>query len=166
MKNSIQLRVISRSAEQTVALGESLGRHLRGGEVIDLVSDLGGGKTTLTRGLAHGAGSSNHVASPTFTMSKTYDSGALRIHHFDFYRLEEAGIMANELAEIIGQDSDIVIIEWSDIVQHVLPDVRLTIRITQTGEDTRQFDLTFPQQYLYMLKEAPYSSGSETVVNI
>ena len=151
--SSIKLRVTTESTEQTEILGQSLGRRLRGGEVIDLASDLGGGKTTFVRGLARGAGSNDHVSSPTFTMSKTYDATGLRIHHFDFYRLDEAGIMANELAEIIADDSDITVIEWSDIVQHVLPEVRLQVRITQTGEDSRQFDLEFPNEYLYMLQE-------------
>jgi tRNA threonylcarbamoyladenosine biosynthesis protein TsaE len=158
MKDVVQLRVLSASAEQTEALGESLGRRLRGGEVIDLVSDLGGGKTTFTRGFVRGAGSTDQVASPTFTMSKVYDTDALHIHHFDFYRLDTdagAGIMADELAEIIDDETNVVLIEWSDIVQHVLPDVRLTVTIKQTGEDTREFTLQFPAEYTYMLQEAP-----------
>jgi tRNA threonylcarbamoyladenosine biosynthesis protein TsaE len=164
MKDVIKLRVLTVGAEQTEALGESLGRRLRGGEVIDMISDLGGGKTTFARGLVRGAGSSDHVSSPTFTMSKVYEAGPLQIHHFDFYRLSEAGIMADELAEIINDDNNVALIEWSDIVQHVLPDVRLTIAITQTGEDTREFNLQFPMQYAYMLQDAP-ADGKSTGEN-
>jgi tRNA threonylcarbamoyladenosine biosynthesis protein TsaE len=169
MKDVMKLRVLSSSAEQTEALGESLGRQLRGGEVIDLVSDLGGGKTTFVRGMVRGAGSTDHVSSPTFTMSKVYDTTAstntsrtaqkaLYIHHFDFYRLDKAvgaGVMADELAEIIDDENNVALIEWSDIVQHVLPDVRLTVTIKQTGEETREFNLQFPAEYAYMLQEAP-----------
>lgn len=155
MKDALQLRVVSANAEQTEALGESLGRRLRGGEVIELVSDLGGGKTTLVRGLARGAGSADHVSSPTFTMSKTYTAGQLQLHHFDFYRLNEPGIMADELAEIIDDPQNVAIIEWSDIVQHVLPDQRLTIRIKQTTEDERVFELYVPAAYSYLLQAAP-----------
>lgn len=53
-------------------LGELLGSKLTGGEVIELRSDLGGGKTTFTKGIVKGAGSSDVVASPTFTLKKIY----------------------------------------------------------------------------------------------
>lgn len=158
---SLKLRILSGSAEQTEALGESLGRRLRGGEVIDLVSDLGGGKTTFTRGLVRGAGSSNHVSSPTFTMGKIYDTPSLRINHFDFYRLSEAGHMADELAEIIADDQNVVLIEWSDIMRHVLPERRLTITLTQTGDETRELNLLFPVEYAYMFQEEPTDNSSE-----
>ena len=161
MKDALQLRVVSASAEQTEVLGESLGRRLRGGEVIELVSDLGGGKTTLVRGLVRGAGSADHVSSPTFTMSKTYEAGPLHIHHFDFYRLSEPGIMADELAEIINDPHNVAVIEWSDIVQHVLPDERLTVRITQTAEDERAFELHVPAGYSYLLQAAPSKDRGE-----
>ena len=150
----MKMTVVTANAEQTEALGETLGHHLRGGEIIELISDLGGGKTTLTRGLVRGVGSQDHVASPTFTMSKTYDAGKLTINHFDFYRLSEPGIMADELAEIIDDKQNITIIEWSDIVQHVLPETRLAIRITQTAEDERRLELTIPAEYGYILQDA------------
>ena len=159
MSDTLQLRIQSKGAEQTEALGESLGRRLRGGEVIELVSDLGGGKTTLVRGLARGAGSHDHVASPTFTMSKVYEAGDLQLHHFDFYRLDEAGILADELAEIIDDERNVTVVEWSDIVKQVLPAIRLTITINQSGltaEDERQIIIEVPAEYSYMLQAAPH----------
>jgi tRNA threonylcarbamoyladenosine biosynthesis protein TsaE len=96
------LRIKTSGPDETVAFGERIGARLRGGEVIDLSSDLGGGKTTMMRGIARGAGSKDHVASPTFTISKEYDAGKLRIIHFDFYRLTEPGSMAMELADVVG----------------------------------------------------------------
>ncbi len=166
MKDVVQLRVLSASAEQTEALGQSLGRRLRGGEVIDLVSDLGGGKTTFTRGLVRGAGSQDHVSSPTFTMSKIYDTPSLQIHHFDFYRLDEPGDMAADLAEVISDDTNVTLVEWSDVVSHVLPESRLTITIKQTGEDSREFNLQIPADYTYMLQEAPLDGSKSTGANV
>jgi tRNA threonylcarbamoyladenosine biosynthesis protein TsaE len=131
----------STSSELTERLAEKLGKVLRGGEVIELVSDLGGGKTTFTRGLVRGLGSNDKVASPTFTISKMYQAGRLEVHHFDFYRLHEAGIVADELAEVAGDPNAVVVIEWGDVVQHVLPDERMTITIAQTPDGTR--DITF-----------------------
>lgn len=125
--------------------------------MIELVSDLGGGKTTFVRGLARGAGSEDRVASPTFTVSKEYAAKAFTIHHFDFYRLQEAGIVADELAEVAGDTHDVVVVEWADVVHHVLPAKRLTITIKQlpTGDRELQFHTPHALSYLVQsVKEA------------
>lgn len=93
------------------------------------------------RGLARGAASRDKVASPTFTISKVYDCPNFQIHHFDFYRLPQAGIVADELAEVVGDPHIVVVVEWADVVQHVLPAQRLTVTFRQTPSGTR--DLTF-----------------------
>lgn len=134
--------------------GEQIGARLQGGETIELVSDLGGGKTTLTRGLARGAGSGDHVASPTFTVSREYKARKLAIHHFDFYRLHEPGIMADELHELIGDPHRVVVVEWSDIVRHVLPEKHLKIDIEQTGESERRLTIACPAELAYLLEDA------------
>lgn len=125
---------------------------MKGGEVIELISDLGGGKTTFVRGLARGAKSQDKVASPSFTISKVYKTARFEIHHFDFYRLHEAGIMADELAEIAGDPAIVVVVEWADVVQHVLPNDRLSITIQQTPTGERQITCTAPEELNYLLE--------------
>lgn len=142
----------TQSAEETELLAEKVGRVLRGGEVIELVADLGGGKTTFSRGLVRGMGSIDTVSSPTFTISKVYKAKGKHIHHFDFYRLHEAGIIADELAEFVGDPHTVVLVEWSDIVQHVLPDARLTVTITQTPGGSRNLTFSYPETFDYILK--------------
>jgi tRNA threonylcarbamoyladenosine biosynthesis protein TsaE len=102
------------------------------------------------RGLARGAGSADVVASPTFTISKLYKAGAFEIHHFDFYRLAEAGIVANELAEVTGDPRVVVVVEWGEVAQHVLPAKRLTITIQQTSGGARQIGLHMPKDMAYL----------------
>jgi tRNA threonylcarbamoyladenosine biosynthesis protein TsaE len=143
---------ITTSAEQTERLAERLGAVLQGGEVIELVSDLGGGKTTFSRGLVRALGSTDTVASPTFTISKVYDAGQLQVHHFDFYRLHEAGIIADELAEVAGDPQTITLVEWADVVKHVLPGDRLTITIAQTPEGYRKLSFSAPASLNYLLE--------------
>lgn len=140
------------SADDTEQLGEDIGRCLKGGEVIELRSDLGGGKTTFVRGLARGAGSRDHVASPTFTLSKVYKTPKFDIHHFDFYRLNEAGLMEHELHDLLGDPKIVTIIEWGEIVQHVLPERRLTIEISQTDDDGREFYMVCDPSLEYLLE--------------
>jgi tRNA threonylcarbamoyladenosine biosynthesis protein TsaE len=143
--------VTSDSPEQTEAIGAQIGAKLRGGETIELISDLGGGKTTLVHGLASGLGSSDAVASPSFTISRQYQAGKLTMYHFDFYRLTEPGIMANELAEILPDPQAIIVIEWGTIVENVLPGERLTIRLESPAESERKITLSCPAKLSYLL---------------
>lgn len=151
MSNSVK-NLVSDGAEATEKIAEHIGHNLRGGEVIELVSDLGGGKTTFTRGLARAIGSTDTVSSPTFTISKVYGGGRLELHHFDFYRLADAGLAANELHDLIGDPELAIIVEWADVVAHVLPEQRLSLSLKRTGETTRQLVLTYPDSLGYLLK--------------
>lgn len=145
-------QTVSGNSAASEQLGAKIGARLKGGEVIELASDLGGGKTTFARGLADGAGSTDQVSSPTFTLRNEYQAGGLTIYHFDFYRLNEAGIMTDELAEVIDDDKAVVVIEWSEIVHEVLPEQRLTVRITATGENDREINFNYPEAYNYLIK--------------
>lgn len=118
-----------------------------------LSSDLGGGKTTLTKGLARGLGSQDNVGSPTFTVARVYQCrDGLVLHHFDFYRLgNNAGVVAYELAEVLQDPQAITIIEWGDVVKEVLPPHRLLIEFKRVAgnEDKRLLVVNFPPELDY-----------------
>jgi tRNA threonylcarbamoyladenosine biosynthesis protein TsaE len=135
-------------------LAEKIGSRLKGGEAIELVSDLGGGKTTFVRGLARGAGSTDKVASPTFTISKVYDTPKFQIHHFDFYRLPEPGIIADEFAELVNDPNIVIVVEWADSVKEVLPAQRLLLQIKQTPEGHRELNFSAPESLDYLREAA------------
>jgi tRNA threonylcarbamoyladenosine biosynthesis protein TsaE len=143
----------SESVARTETFAENIGKNLRGGEVIEMMSDLGGGKTTFTRGLAKAIGSKDRVASPTFTISKLYKGPKLEIHHFDFYRLQDAGLMEHEVGEVIGDPEVVVVVEWGDVVAHVLPQERLTIRLRRTGNESRELELEYPDSLKYLVED-------------
>lgn len=150
MSTDLTWQTVSTSLENTERLAAAIGSRLKGGEVIELVSDLGGGKTAFVRGLAKGMGSSDKVASPSFTISRQYSAGDLTLHHFDFYRLSDPGIVANELAEVVNDSKAVVAVEWADIVEAVLPAYKLTVHITNTGENNREFTFTYPETLAYI----------------
>lgn len=140
----------STSLNETLRLAEAVGRKLRGGEVIELVSDLGGGKTAFVRGVAHGMGSQDEVSSPSFTLTNEYQAGELSLYHFDFYRLHEPGIMRDELAELLSDPKAVVAVEWSQIAEKLLPAARLTIRVSVTGEHRRLLTFKYPKELSYL----------------
>ena len=134
-------KIINSEAEM-MAMGEILGSFLLGGEVIELVGDVGVGKTTLVKGIARGLKIEDVVQSPSFTISRLYKGrDNLNLAHYDFYRLNDAGIMENEIEESTKDDMNIVIIEWGDPVSSILPTDKLTINIAATKESQRSVNL-------------------------
>jgi tRNA threonylcarbamoyladenosine biosynthesis protein TsaE len=135
--------IIVPSEQDMQSIGEHLGSQLQGGDVIELIGDVGAGKTTLVRGLAKGMGIDETIQSPSFAISRVYDSPAkkLRLAHYDFYRLSDPGIMTNELHEAIHDDRTVVVIEWAGAVLDVLPDDHLKITISSPSEQSRNLTI-------------------------
>lgn len=137
-----QMQVEIESEQQMRQFGERLGRMLKGGEVFELVGDVGAGKTVLTKGLAVGLDISDPIQSPTFTINRVYSArDGLELRHYDFYRLNDAGIMADELAEALADSRVIVVVEWAGLIEGVLPDDRLRISIETVEEEKRSVNL-------------------------
>jgi tRNA threonylcarbamoyladenosine biosynthesis protein TsaE len=135
-------KTLSTGPKDTANLAAKLAGLLRGGEVIELASDLGGGKTTFVQALAKSLGYEGQVTSPTFTLSQIYSlPDGRELHHYDLYRLNEAGVVGDELAEDVGESMVITAIEWAGIAENVLPADRLVLKITVTGENEREFEL-------------------------
>lgn len=124
------------------AIGARIGHVCRGGEVIELVGDIGAGKTTFTKGLAKALGVDEDVQSPTFTISRVYQTnGDKLLAHYDFYRLHDPGIMRAELMESVNDPQTITVIEWAEIVTDVLPPDTLRIAIHHLAGEGRSLQL-------------------------
>lgn len=108
------------------------------GRVIELVGDVGAGKTTFMQGFVGALGVNEEVQSPSFTISRTYETqSGLRVVHYDFYRLTDAGILLYEIDELLQDQSTIVAIEWASSVDIQLPTPRLRITLTPDEQDAR-----------------------------
>ena len=135
------MQLVVENEEQMKAMAEEIGRQIRGTTFIELVGDIGAGKTTFTKGLARGLGVSEAIQSPTFTISRVYEArDGLELRHYDFYRLPEAGIMASELEEAAHTPDTVTVVEWADVVDSVLPDDRLQLSIIATDETVRTIE--------------------------
>jgi len=135
------------SEEKMKQLGQVIGASLIGGEVIELIGDVGAGKTTLTKGIAAGLNVAETVQSPSFTISREYNGrDNLKLAHYDFYRLVDAGIMIEEIKESIDDEKTITIIEWGEIIKNILPGDRVSIKITAVSDNDRQVELSASSQ--------------------
>ncbi len=138
---------ISRSPEETLALGEQWGRAAQRGWVIGLSGDLGAGKTQFVRGFARGLGCTARVHSPTFALLNEYGGGRLRLFHLDLYRLNNGDEVAGAgLEEYLIHPDGVAVVEW---IERWLPEVQRPeskvqglvrlVRIETLSEMERQF---------------------------
>lgn len=133
-----------KSEQGMVLAGEKLAKKILmdGIRVIELVGDVGVGKTTLTKGLARGLGVKESVTSPSFTISKTYAGRDGRmLVHYDFYRLGEPGIMIEDLEEKLADEKNVVVIEWGESVKGVLPEGHLTVLVEYCEDGGRRVEI-------------------------
>lgn len=129
--------MIIKSEQEMLKFGENFAKNCP--HVIELVGDVGAGKTTFTRGLAEGLGITSEITSPSFTISKSYALPDGRtLVHYDFYRLSDPGLMVDDLAENLADDSKIVIIEWGESVANLLPENHTIINIQYTDDNFRE----------------------------
>ncbi|MBB6714236.1 tRNA (adenosine(37)-N6)-threonylcarbamoyltransferase complex ATPase subunit type 1 TsaE [Clostridium gasigenes] len=117
------------SVEKTTALGFNIGKLLNSGDIICLTGDLGTGKTHITKGIAKGLNIDDHITSPTFTIVNEYDTGRLKLFHFDVYRVNDPDeIYAIGFDDYIFSDA-VSIIEWANYIEEILPREYLHINI-------------------------------------
>ena len=129
------------STDGMIKLGYEIGASLLGGEVLELVGDVGAGKTTFTKGLAKGIGVLETVQSPSFTISRVYEGEKLQLKHYDFYRLAEPGILAAEISESLAEPDNITVVEWAESVSDILPEDRTRIVFQPTSENARKVEI-------------------------
>ena len=101
--------MLIRSESEMLEYGKKFAAELKIPAVIELIGDVGAGKTTFVRGLAQGLGINEPLSSPSFTISRFYQGDKATLTHYDFYRLEDPGLMAEDLAESITDDKVIEI---------------------------------------------------------
>ena len=131
------------SDEEMQKLGAEIGAELQGGEVFELVGDVGAGKTTFVKGLAQGLKIIDDIQSPSFTINRNYSARkGLILNHYDFYRLNDAGIMKMEIAESCANLTNITVVEWGESVSDVLPKERTVVKIAYLPDAGREVEIT------------------------
>jgi tRNA threonylcarbamoyladenosine biosynthesis protein TsaE len=138
----MRLELRSETAEDTRALGEALAGVLEPRDAVALTGELGAGKTTLVQGVARGLGFAGTVTSPTFTLVREYH-GRLDVAHVDVYRLDRVQDVIDLGLEEIAEGDAVLLVEWGDSVDALLPRDHLTIELTapDPGSETRRIVL-------------------------
>ncbi len=134
------MKFITKSAEETVKLGEKIGLKLKKGDVIAMSGTLAAGKTTITKGIAKSLGIKDEITSPTFCLVSEYE-GTMPLYHMDVYRLE-----GPEDFETLGPDemlygNGVCIIEWSEKIRQCLPKKTIFLDIKPLDDSSREITI-------------------------
>ena len=132
---------VTKSAAETLALAEAVGKKLHEGTVVCLSGDLGAGKTLFVQGVCKILGVEGEVTSPTFNLMNIYE-GICRVYHFDLYRLSSAEELEDiGFYEYTEEPDGLVFIEWAEKFRAELPENYISIEIARVEgvQDARQF---------------------------
>jgi len=131
----------SKSPEETERLGEELARGLKGGDVVALVGELGGGKTTFVRGMARALGVKGYVKSPSFAIINIYDGGRLPFYHIDLYRIEGARDLYETGMDEYVYSKGVSVIEWAERAPEIMEDCSHVVRFLFRSENERAIEI-------------------------
>jgi len=131
------------SDRETINLGERLGEVLKEGDVVGLVGALGSGKTWFTKGMALGLGVSRDmvVTSPSFSLVNEYE-GRCSLYHMDAYRLESLSDFLSAGLDEYFHKGGVVAMEWAGRWPEILPQERLRVDFSITGDRSRNITLS------------------------
>ena len=140
------MKFTTHSAQETQRLAKKILKQMKGKNVLALYGELGSGKTTFIQGLAKALGIKKRLVSPTFILMRQYQLPKGDIYnsmlHLDLYRVKSADDLRSiDLDEIVNNPKNLVVIEWAEKAKKILPQNRLDIKFTITGENQREITL-------------------------
>lgn len=128
------------SAEETITLGEKIGRLLKKGDIIAMQGTLAAGKTTITKGIARALGITDTITSPTFCLISEYQ-GTMPLYHMDVYRLDGTEDFINLGTDDMLYGDGVSIIEWSEKIMDELPSNTIVLKITPQDDGKRLIEI-------------------------
>ncbi len=130
----------TKTEQETIALGEKIGRLLKKGDIIAMQGTLAAGKTTITKGIARALKITDTITSPTFCLISEY-YGRMPLYHFDVYRLEGTEDFINLGADDMLYGDGVSIIEWSEKIMDELPARTIILRLTPQEDGSRIIEI-------------------------
>lgn len=135
----MEFKYNSKCVNDTLTIAENIESEKFKNMVICLDGELGCGKTVFVKGFAAALGIEDNITSPTFNIIKEYTNGEMPLYHMDVYRLDEVDDDIG-IRDYFTKDG-VTIIEWSELINDILPDERLEIKIKIIDENSRIFTL-------------------------
>jgi len=139
-------KIISESEYATRKLGSEFAKKLGKTDIAAFYGELGSGKTQFIKGICLELGVKNVVNSPTFVIVNEYEyASGKKIFHFDLYRMKST----EEVIELGLEDyfdKGLILIEWPELIEKLLPDSIYKIRLSHHGGDSNLRLIEMPEE--------------------
>ena len=135
--------VVCETEEEMENLGRELAGTFKAGTVVSLRGSLGAGKTVFARGVARALGINEAIVSPTFTLIQEYE-GSLPMYHMDLYRITGVEDFQMTGGEDLMYNGGVCLIEWSEVIEELLPKDTIYIQITVNADSSRTVEIKGP----------------------
>ena len=151
MEKEFKKYINLKNIRSTIKLGEDISKISKICKIFCIKGKLGTGKTTLAKGFISNLTGIKNVLSPTFPMLLTYESNKIYICHYDLYRLKNIEDVWNINLED-SLNNAIVIIEWPEIIENILPKDRVTITIKDKTFNSRTAILEGNRKFIDLIQ--------------
>lgn len=132
--------MIINNLKELKEFAKKLAPLLKAGDVINLIGDMGAGKTTLVNEIARLFGI-NDSSSPTFAIVNIYE-GDVEIYHLDLYRFDNPDELLDiDFETYFYPEEAITFIEWAENGEGYLPDNMIDIKIDKINENSRRITI-------------------------
>ena len=134
LPRAYSIEIITNIADQTSTIGELIGKYAKAGDIISLKGEMGTGKTTLTQGIGIALQVQSIVNSPTYILLAKHTKSIIPLYHADLFRLTD---YENSIELDLTEESKdgILVIEWPEIAENILPTDRLEIELYYTKQE-------------------------------
>ncbi|MDO5523155.1 MAG: tRNA (adenosine(37)-N6)-threonylcarbamoyltransferase complex ATPase subunit type 1 TsaE [Bacteroidia bacterium] len=114
-------------------------------KVFAFYGSMGAGKTTFIKAVCEELGVRETITSPTFAIINEYkDKDERSIYHFDFYRINKLEEAFDFGYEDYFYSGNRCFIEWPELVEPLLPEHTVKVRIAETENGKRIIEIQHP----------------------
>ena len=133
---------IKRAAQEFIPL-------IKDHKIFAFYGGMGAGKTTFVNAICEELGVTDPTGSPTFAIVNEYalPQPGQCIYHFDFYRIKSLAEVYDIGYEDYFYSGQPCFLEWPELIEPLLPDETVCIRITVNPDDTRTLDIQLPASH-------------------
>ena len=140
------LEFITKTTEETEAVGAEFAKKLKPSDFVAMFGDLGAGKTAFVRGASKYLAPAANVQSPTYTVVNEYPSN-IPVYHFDMYRIDDEDSLYSIGYYDYLENGGICFAEWCEKIEPYLPDHFYAVTIRKSAEDPDVRRILITEEY-------------------
>jgi len=131
------MKIIIQNIEGIREAAREFINHIGEQRVFAFYGSMGAGKTTFIKAICEELGVDDVITSPTFAIVNEYSYAEGSLFHFDFYRIKRLEEVYDMGYEDYFYSGALCFIEWPELIESLLPDDAVRVRIEELADGSR-----------------------------